>query len=213
MTVLSIIQSYGEAVMFGIDDIRKATDIFSWIINLGKEETDRIKSDLATLLDHAKESLDSMFEISKRIQDFDVENFDNAKFNELCQECRRYYSVPEDKEKLQTHCIAVFLQTRELQSKLAQLLRVENVNLKKLDQILSDVKIMKGAYVQSVNENIENLEALLKEIKNHLDNEDLPKASEGFRELKSMMSENAEELSNARKAMYDARNHVEAILH
>jgi hypothetical protein len=144
---------------------------------------------------------------------FDPENFDESSFDELYRKCRRYYLIPEEKEKLQKQCKAVFSQAETIQSKLQQILQVENVNIQKLNGLLSGMKNGKVRYVNFIDENIRNLKASLELTRDHLDKGDFPAASLCFNQLKSKMSKDLEALNDVRKAMDDANNHIVTILH
>ncbi len=198
--------------MFGIDDVRKAFGIFSWIKNLGAEDTGKIRNELNDLVFHASSSLKTILDIIELIEEFDDKKFDKSEFIELYKVCRRFYLDPQALEKCRTHCTDLFRDVERIEFKLAKYGRTEDVNVSELNNLISDVGIAEDEYLQSFDTNIQFLEESLNSIKKYLDNERLSDAVDCFSKLKSKMLEDLDELHRAKKEMSTAENHIRKIL-
>jgi len=198
--------------MFGIDDVRKAVGVFSWVKNLGAKDTEKIRNELGDLVFHASTSLKTILEIVEIIEDFDYERFDKSDFRELYKVCRRFYLDPEALEKCRTHCTDLFRDTERIEFKLAKYGRTENVNVSALNKLIDDVGLAEDEYLQSFDKNVKFLEDSLKDIKDSVDNNDLQIAKSIFIKLRSRMLEDLDELRNAKKEMAEAENHIRKIL-
>lgn len=198
--------------MFGIDDVRKAYSIFSWIKNLGAEDTKKIRNELNDLIFHASTSLNTILDIIELIEEFDDKKFDKSEFREVYKVCRRFYLDPQALEKCRTHCTDLFRDADRIEFKLAKYGRTERVNVSELNKLISDVGIAEDEYLQSFDSNIQFLEESLNSIKKHLNDDKLSDAEDFFIKLKSRMLEDLDELSQAKKEMSKAENHIRKIL-
>jgi len=198
--------------MFGIDDVRKASSIFSWIKNLGAEDTKKIRNELNDLIFHASTSLNTILDIIELIEEFDDKKFDKSEFRELYKVCRRFYLDPQALEKCRTHCTDLFRDADRIEFKLAKYGRTERVNVSELNKLISDVGIAEDEYLQSFDSNIQFLEESLNSIKKRLNDDKLSDAEDCFKKLKSRMLEDLDELSKAKKEMSKAENHIRKIL-
>jgi hypothetical protein len=198
--------------MFGIDDVRKAVDVFSWVKNLGAKDTEKIRNELNDLIFHASTSLKTILEIVEIIEDFDSDRFDTSEFRSLYKVCRRFYLDPDALEKCRTHCTDLFRDANRIEFKLAKYGRTENVNVSELNQLIDDVGIAEDEYLQSFDENIKYLEESLDNINASIDKNDLSNAKNIFVQLRSRMLEDLTELRDAKKGMAEAENHIRKIL-
>jgi len=198
--------------VFGIDDVRKAFGIFSWIKNLGSEDTEKIRNELNDLVFHASSSLKTILDIIELIEEFDDKKFDKSEFIELYKVCRRFYLDPQALEKCRTHCTDLFRDVERIEFKLAKYGRTEDVNVSELNNLISDVGIAEDEYLQSFDNNIQFLEESLNSINKYLDNEKLSDAVNCFSKLKSKMLEDLDGLHRAKKEMSTAENHIRKIL-
>lgn len=198
--------------MFGIDDVRKAQDIFSWVINLGAKDTEKIRDELNDLLFHASASLKTILDIIELIEDFDEQKFEHVEFRELYKVCRRFYLDPEALEKCRTHCTDLFRDAERIEFKLAKYGRTINVNVPALNDSIAKVGSAEELYLQSFDENITFLEKSLDDIKTSLDSPDQRGAKKIFGDLKARMLEDLDELRKAKKEMRSAELHIRKIL-
>jgi len=198
--------------MFGIDDVRKAISIFTWIKNLGAKDTEKIRNELNDLVFHASTSLKTILEIIELIEDYNDENFDKSEFRELYKVCRRFYLDPGALEKCRTHCTDLFRDVERIEFKLIKYGRTEGVKVTELNTLISEVGMAEDEYLQSFDKNIQFLENSLNEINEYLENNDLPNAKEVFNKLKSRMLEDLDELRQAKKDMAIAEDHIRKIL-
>lgn len=143
--------------MFGIDDVRRAIGIFSWVKTLGANDTEKIRGELNDLVFHASTSLKTILDLVELVEDFDNKQFDKTKFRELYKVCRRFYLDPEALEKCRTHCTDLFRDVERIEFKLAKYGRTEDVKVSDLNDLISDVGIAEEEYLQSFDENIKFL--------------------------------------------------------
>ncbi len=198
--------------MFGIDDVRKAVGIFSWVKNLGAEDTKHIRNELKDLVFHASTSLNTILEIVEIIECFDDAKFDEKEFKELYNVCRRFYLVPEALEKCRTHCSDLFRDADRIEFKLAKYGRTKNVNVSELNRLIDEVGYAEDEYLQTFDENIKFLENSLEEIGTSIQSSDLSSAKSKYLELESRMSEDLGELRKARDEMSESEDHIRKIL-
>lgn len=198
--------------MFRIDDVRKAVGVFSWVKNLGANDTEKIRNELGDLVFHASTSLKTILEIVELVEDFDCERFSRSDFRDMYKVCRRFYLSPEALEKCRTHCTDLFRDADRIEFKLAKYGRTESVNVLALNKLINDVGLAENEYLQSFDENIKFLENSLNNIENSVEKNDLQNAKSIFIDLRSKMREDLDELRNARKEMAKAENHIRKIL-
>ena len=198
--------------MFGIDDVRKAVSIFSWVKNLGAEDTKHIRNELKDLVFHASTSLKTILDIVELIEEFDDGRFDEKEFRELNKTCRRFYLVPEALEKCRTHCSDLFRDADRIEFKLAKYGRTQNVNVPELNRLIDGVGAAENEYLQTFDENIKFLENSLEAINTSIQCSDLSSAKSKYLELKSRMSEDLGELRKARDEMSKAEDHIRKML-
>lgn len=198
--------------MFGIDDIGRSVKIFKWIRNLGAEHTSNIKVELEDLMFHASMSLNTILEIIDLIEEFNIDKFDYSEFKELNKVCRRFYLDPKVLEKCRTHCTDLFRDVERIEFKLAKIGRTEGMRVGDLNNYISDVGYSEGQYLESFNGNIEFLEKSLKQVLAYINDNKKNKAKELFKELKTKMLSDLDELAKAKKEMIKAKNKIKSIL-
>lgn len=198
--------------MYGLDDLKQAQGILTWVNNLGADDTAHIRQELLDLVFHATASLKALLDIVELIEELDQKPLGAESFRELFKVCRRFYLDPDAIEKCRTHCSDLFRDAGRIGFKLARMGRTESAQIGLLDELVSGVQVAEGVYLQTFDGCLDNLRKAMEEVQAHFDADEVAMAQLRFKRLKVQMNDGVEELRGTRDLMRQTENRIRQIL-
>jgi len=195
-----------------IDHLKVLLNPLDWFLSIGKEDVEHVKGEIADLLQHSSQSLKSLLELSKVLEDIPRRDFSQQTFGPIANHCLWFFTSPDAAQQARTHCTDIRRDVARIKFKMAKILRTENQDRKGIDKAFQRLMDADHYYLHHYELELVRIGGTLNEIGELLKRGETNAAWQRYVELRKSLTYSCDTLSKEIAKMQKAQTHVHKLL-
>ncbi len=184
----------------------------SWISNLGKDDTQKLKEELEDLLNHSTQSLRTILEISKLLDMIDLIKMDKRNFVEMYYNIKDLYIGDQVSDKIRSHCTDIERDIQRINYKASIRLRSEIKDYKDVKIAFNVLIGADGMYICQIKHFIDELNGELDKAFKCVNDNSIDKAKEIILNFRNRMDIAIKSIESIINEMKKAENNIRGSL-
>lgn len=182
-----------------------------WFLTLGRSELRQVRGDAEELLNDARKSLVSLWDVATEVTRIDPDDLTKQNFKAVYEYFTQFYLNPENISAARTHCGYVKRDVQRLTFKLGKLLNTDLGRWKEAETHLNDIIVNDPVFIGSYDRSITEIHEHLQAINESFRAGDVPKARKQYATMCKSLRPDIMQLKELVTTMEKANQHLWSI--